>query len=49
MAVIPMGDDGALNNDGNIDLATANYADGTASVLIGKGDGTFKTSATYVV
>jgi hypothetical protein len=38
-----------FNHDGNIDLATANFADGTASVLIGKGDGTFKTSATYAV
>ena len=31
-----------FNNDGNMDLATANFGSGTASVLIGRGDGTFR-------
>src|SRR5262249_41496754 len=30
-----------FNGDGNLDLATANYSDGTVSVLLGNGDGTF--------
>src|SRR5438445_12057247 len=34
-----------LNNDGNLDAVTANYADGTVSVLLGNGDGTFFQAA----
>ncbi|MEP7309499.1 MAG: VCBS repeat-containing protein [Acidobacteriota bacterium] len=32
---------GDLNGDGVLDLATANYSDGTISILLGRGDGTF--------
>lgn len=32
---------GDFNNDGNLDLATNNFA--TASILVGNGDGTFRT------
>lgn len=35
-----------LNNDGKIDLAVANNADGTVSILLGNGDGTFTTKST---
>lgn len=38
-----------LNGDGNLDLATANFIDGTVSVLFGKGDGTFRPAGTYAV
>src|SRR5262249_31212469 len=38
-----------FNNDGQMDLATADFADGTASVLLGKGDGTFANSVRYAV
>jgi hypothetical protein len=30
-----------LNNDGKLDLAVANYSDGTVTLLLGNGDGTF--------
>ncbi len=36
-----------LNNDGTLDLATANENNGTISILMGKGDGTFAPSVTY--
>lgn len=35
-----------FNNDGKLDLVTANYDSGTISVLKGNGDGTFATPAT---
>ncbi len=30
-----------FNNDGKLDLAIANYGDGTITLLLGNGDGTF--------
>jgi len=30
-----------FNNDGKLDLAVANYGDGTVTLLLGTGDGTF--------
>ena len=38
-----------INGDGNPDILVANYTDGTISVLLGNGDGTFKTQTTYPV
>jgi len=38
-----------FNGDGQTDIALANYADGTVSVLLGKSDGTFATQATFTV
>jgi hypothetical protein len=39
---------GDINGDGNVDLMSAN-SDGTVSVLLGNGDATFTTKATYPV
>ena len=38
-----------FNGDGKLDLATANYLDGTISILIGNGDGTFQSAVNYAV
>ncbi len=35
-----------FNGDGNVDLAVTNLANNTASILLGKGDGTFGTQTT---
>jgi len=36
-----------FDEDGRMDLATANFGSGTASVLIGRGDGTFRRQVSY--
>jgi hypothetical protein len=40
---------GDFNGDGRPDLAIADYNSGEVSVLLGNGDGTFQTPATYAV
>ena len=40
---------GDFNGDGILDLAVTNSNDGTVSVLLGNGDGTFKTAVNYAV
>ncbi|HEY0110587.1 MAG TPA: VCBS repeat-containing protein, partial [Fibrella sp.] len=40
-------DSGDLNNDGNIDLVTADTYGNTISVLLGNGDGTFQSKVSY--
>jgi len=37
---------GDFNHDGKLDLAVANYAGASLSILLGNGDGTFKTPST---
>ena len=38
---------GGLNGDGRTDLAVANYGSGDVSVLLGRGDGTFRDQVRY--
>jgi FG-GAP-like repeat len=38
---------GDLTGNGNLDLVTANQNDGTVSVFMGNGDGTFQPAVTY--
>jgi hypothetical protein len=38
---------GDVNGDGKPDLVVANYQSNTVGVLLGNGDGTFQTAATY--
>src|SRR5438132_14292712 len=40
---------GDFNGDGRLDLATANVFQGTVSILLGKGDGTFLAAQSYAV
>ncbi|WP_276356643.1 FG-GAP-like repeat-containing protein [Cohnella caldifontis] len=40
---------GDFNGDGNPDIAVANAADGTVSILLGQGDGTFGAKVDYPV
>lgn len=43
-ALLAVGD---VNGDGKPDIVSANNGDGTVSVLLGKGDGSFQPQATY--
>ena len=38
---------GDFNGDGKLDLAVANFASASVSILLGKGDGTFQTAINY--
>src|SRR6185503_8766186 len=38
-----------VNGDGKLDAITTNFTDGTVSVLLGRGDGTFGTAKTFKV
>ncbi len=40
---------GDFNNDGNLDIATANNNTSTVSVLLGRGDGSFLPAVSYAV
>jgi len=46
LASIALGD---VNGDGSLDIVTANFATGTVSVFLGKGDGTFSDDVDYSV
>jgi hypothetical protein len=54
-SVYPVGDDPSsvfsadLDGDGDLDLATANFASDNVSVLLNNGDGTFATHSVYTV
>ncbi len=39
---------GDFNGDGRLDIATADQADNTVSVLLGNGDGTFQAPVSFV-
>jgi hypothetical protein len=45
-ATVAVGD---FNNDGSVDLATANFGDTSVSVLLNNGDGTFRPGSTLTV
>ena len=38
---------GDFNGDGKLDLAVVNYGSSNVSILLGNGDGTFKTAVNY--
>lgn len=40
---------GDFNRDGKLDLVVANYSDGTVSVLLGNGNGTFQPKVDYAI
>jgi flagellin len=40
---------GDVNKDGKLDFVTANWGDGTVSVVFGNGNGTFKAATSYLV
>jgi FG-GAP repeat len=40
---------GDFNGDGKLDLAVVNQASSTLSVLLGRGDGTFRAAMNYAL